>query len=84
MRRPEFRPFYEKLIALRRAHPALQQGAVEWTEGADPDRVLRFERRQGEERFTVAINCSNRPAGELKAWGALVKGGAGEKVLELP
>ena len=84
VRRPEFRPFYEKLIALRRAHPALQQGAVEWLEGAHADCVLRFERRLGDEQFTVAINCSNRPAGDLRAWGARVQNAAGETVLELP
>lgn len=76
----EFRVFYQKLIALRRAHPALQQGAVEWLDGADSDRVLRFARGA----FTVTINCSNQAAGELQAWGARVTGAAGETLLELP
>ncbi len=67
--RPQFRPFYEKLIALRKAHPALQQGSVEWVDGEDAERVLRFERRAGNPRFSIAINCSNRPAGSLRAWG---------------
>ena len=81
VRRPQFRPFYEKLIALRKAHPALQQGSVEWIDGPDADRVVRFERHAGDERFAVAINCSNRPTADLKAWGARVTGPA---TLELP
>ncbi len=79
-RRPGFRPFYEKLIALRRAHTELQQGSVEWLDAADADQVLRFVRGGV---FTVAINCSNRPVGELKAWGVRVQSGDGV-VLELP
>ena len=61
VRRPEFRVFYLKLIALRRGHAELQQGPVEWVDGADADRVVRF-RRSG---FEVAVNCSNREAGVL-------------------
>ncbi|HEY3739052.1 MAG TPA: alpha-amylase family glycosyl hydrolase [Bryobacteraceae bacterium] len=81
--RPQFRPFYEKLIRLRRAHPALQQGAVVWMEG--DEQILRFERREVHSRFAVAINCSNRPAGDLRAWGArVVDVSTGEVLLELP
>ena len=75
----EFRLSYQKLITLRRAHSALQQGPVEWLDGADSDRVLRFARGA----FTVTINCSNQLAGELQAWGARVTGAAGETLLEL-
>jgi cyclomaltodextrinase len=83
--RPQFRPFYEKLIALRKAHGALQQGSVEWLDSEHADRVLRFERREGNERFTVAVNCSNRPAGDLEAWDARVVDAVARKtVLELP
>ena len=79
IRRPEFRPFYRTLIALRRAHTKLQQGPVEWLDGADADRVVRFARGE----FRIAINCSNRPAGDLKAWGARIT--LGDAVLlELP
>ncbi len=73
------RAFYRQLIALRRAHSALQQGPVEWLDGPDSDRVTRFARGA----FTVTINCSNRPAGEFNAWGARVTGAAGETLLEL-
>jgi glycosidase len=83
--RPDFRPFYEQLIALRKAHRALQQGAVEWMDGEDPDRVLRFERSDGQERFSIVINGSNRPARELKAWGGRVVDAVTRRtVLELP
>lgn len=81
--RPKFRPFYEKLIRLRRANPAMQQGLVDWLPG--DEQVLRFERREGNSRFSVAINCSNRPAGDLEAWGArVVDVSSGAVLLELP
>lgn len=60
-RRPEFPKFYTQMIALRRAHTALQQGTTEWVANADPNRVVTFFRRGGGEEFLVAINCSNRP-----------------------
>ena len=34
-RRPEFLPFYKAIIALRKAHPALQQGDTEWIANGD-------------------------------------------------
>jgi cyclomaltodextrinase / maltogenic alpha-amylase / neopullulanase len=60
-RRPNFLPFYEQLIALRKAHPALQQGETEWVANEASDRVLTFFRRGGGEEYFVAINVSNRP-----------------------
>src|ERR1044072_6851581 len=60
-RRPEFLPFYKALIALRKAHPALQQGDTEWIANAESSRVLTFFRRSGAEEYLVAINVSNRP-----------------------
>ena len=60
-RRPEFPKFYTQMIALRTAHPALQQGSTDWIANAAPDRVLTFFRRGGGEEFFVAVNCSNRP-----------------------
>ena len=71
VRRPAFRLFYQKLIALRKANVELQQGPVEWVDGPDADRVVRFRRG----KFGVAINCSNRPAGLFKAWGRPGGGG---------
>ena len=49
------------MIALRRAHPALQQGETEWVRNSSPERVLTFFRRGGGEEYFVAINLSNRP-----------------------
>jgi len=60
-RRPNFLPFYKQLIALRRAHPALQQGETEWVENGAPDRILTYFRRAAGEEYFVAINLSNRP-----------------------
>jgi glycosidase len=60
-RRANFLPFYKQLIALRRAHPALQQGETEWVENGAPDRILTFIRRNAGEEYFVAVNLSNRP-----------------------
>ncbi|MBZ5728453.1 MAG: DUF3459 domain-containing protein [Acidobacteriia bacterium] len=59
--RPEFPVFYAAMIALRRAHAALQQGETEWIANADPARVLTYSRKGGGEEFLIAINCSSRP-----------------------
>jgi len=69
-RRPEFPAFYGQMIALRRSHTALQQGATVWIPNSDPDRILTFYRRSASEEFLVAINCSNRPFfGTVEATG---------------
>ena len=60
-RRPNFFPFYQEMIALRNAHPALQQGETEWIENNASSRVLTFFRRGGGEEYFVAINVSNQP-----------------------
>lgn len=60
-RRPEVPKLYAQMIALRRSHTALQQGATVWIPNAEPDRILTFYRRGGGEEFLVAINCSSRP-----------------------
>lgn len=60
-RRPEFPEFYHRIIALRRTHPALQQGQTVWLENSDPDRIVSYLRRGTAEEFLVAINCANRP-----------------------
>lgn len=60
-RRPEFLPFYEQLIAIRRAHPALQQGETEWVANGAPERLLTFFRRVPGEEYFVAINVSSQP-----------------------
>ena len=60
-RRPEFPRFYAAMIALRHAHPALQQGETEWLRNSDDARVVTYMRRGAGEEFLVAINFSNRP-----------------------
>jgi glycosidase len=60
-RRSNFLPFYKQLIALRRDHPALQQGETDCIENGAPDRILTYMRRTAGEEYFVAINLSNRP-----------------------
>lgn len=60
-RRPEFPRVYHDLVALRKAHGALQQGELEWVRNSDPDRILSYTRRGPDGEFLVVINCSNRP-----------------------
>ena len=50
---------YRRLLALRRAHPALSVGDITLfpTEGD----VLAYERRHGAERLIVALNLRERP-----------------------
>lgn len=59
-RRPEFPRFYEGIIPLRRAHPALRSGATTWVRNADEDRVITFVRHDAAEEVLVAVNLSNR------------------------
>jgi glycosidase len=66
-RRPELLAIYRKLIALRRAHPALQQGETLWISDPPPvpnphaESILCYTRRSGDEQFLVVINFSNQP-----------------------
>ena len=60
-RRSQYPKFYKQIIALRRAHPALQQGETEWLRTSAPDRVLAYMRRAGGEEFLVIVNTSNKP-----------------------
>jgi glycosidase len=60
-KRPNYTRFYPEMIALRKAHPALQQGDTEWMSNSAPDRLLTYVRRDRNEEFLIAINTSNRP-----------------------
>ncbi len=71
-RRPQFAEFYDTIIPLRRAHPALQQGELVWTPNPDDARLLTYVRRDAHESIPVAINFSNQPAGGLPAFGCRV------------
>lgn len=59
--RPEFFNFYQKLIALRQDHSALQDGETVWVENSDQNRIVTFLRKNDEENLFVAINLSNQP-----------------------
>jgi glycosidase len=62
-RRPEFPRFYQSLIALRKALPALRRGDLTWLKNSDDRRVISFVRRDvasGEE-VLVTINLSSEP-----------------------
>jgi glycosidase len=64
--RPWFTPFYQGLIALRRAHAALRAGGLTWLHNSDEARVLTFLRRSRDETILVAINLSSQPfSGEV-------------------
>lgn len=60
-RRPQFPIFYQQIIALRKAHAALRDGAVAWLHNSDESRVLTFARRSSGETMMVAINMSTQP-----------------------
>ena len=56
--RPSFE-HYKALIALRRAHPALRQGAVHFVHSGEPS-LLVYWRSNAEQRILVAVNLSDR------------------------
>jgi alpha-glucosidase len=62
---------YRRLIALRRVHPALSQGALEGTEAMGD--VLVYRRRHGAEQLAILLNLGHetrvvrRPAPSLRA-----------------
>jgi cyclomaltodextrinase / maltogenic alpha-amylase / neopullulanase len=73
-RRPEFPRFFRRMIALRKANPALQQGEVVWLKNTDETRVVTYARRLGAEEFVVAVNLSNDPfVGTIEAAGQFVE-----------
>jgi cyclomaltodextrinase len=59
-RRPEVTVFYQQMIALRRAHPALTHGEVRWLRNADEQRIITFERATSGERLVIAVNLSSQ------------------------
>lgn len=63
--------FYQRLLALRRTHPALQQGKTQWLTNSAPAHLLTYVRRGAGEEFLVAINLSDKPL------AATIKGGTG-------
>ncbi|MCL2743197.1 MAG: alpha-amylase family glycosyl hydrolase [Planctomycetaceae bacterium] len=54
--------FCQKLIQLRKKHPALQAaGSITFTKNSKPDMVLSFERKLDNEKILVVINLRNEP-----------------------
>lgn len=52
--------FYRKLCQLRRSQAPLHSGSVTWVEHDQPESVLCFLRRAGDEQILTAVNLSNR------------------------
>ena len=69
-RRPQFPRFYQQIIALRKAQPALRNGDVAWVHNSDENRILTFMRHVTNETLLVAINFSSQPfVGVVEAGG---------------
>lgn len=51
--------FLKKLIAFRRAHPALTEGKTVWLDNAAPDALLTFRREAKNETLFVAVNLGD-------------------------
>jgi glycosidase len=67
---PEYPKFYALMTALRREHPALQQGATIWLHNSNEQHVVTYLRRAGSEEFLIAVNLSNTPfRGSVEAAG---------------
>lgn len=52
--------FYKKLFAMRAAEPALTSGSLTWINNTEPDSVLSFLRKKGNDEVLVILNLSNR------------------------
>jgi glycosidase len=57
-----FTVFYRKLITLRLANPALQQGTMTWLQSTTPSQVLSYARQRDGKEFVILINTSSKPA----------------------
>ncbi len=51
---------YQRLFAIRKEYPALTSGDLIWINNSEPDSVLSFLRKKGEEEILVMLNLSNR------------------------
>jgi glycosidase len=51
---------YKKLFLMRASEPALTAGRVTWIDNDQPDSVLSFLRKLGNEEVLVIVNLSNR------------------------
>jgi len=53
--------FHKKLCQLRRGEPGLNAGQTVWLDNDQPDCVVSFLRRAGQEEIVSIVNLSNRP-----------------------
>ncbi len=51
--------FYKNLIRLRRSHPALYKGSIQFSEGI-PEKVLNFVRLTSEEQVMIILNFDSK------------------------
>ncbi len=51
---------YERLFAMRNKYAALTSGDLVWINNSEPDSVLSFLRKKGNEEILVILNLSNR------------------------
>jgi len=76
---PEYPKFYTAIDALRKKHPALQQGELVWVSNSDEQHIVTYLRRSGTEEFLIAVNLSNSPFR-----GTIEAGGGNWKAVALP
>jgi glycosidase len=58
--KPRF-AFCQKLCALRRSEPALNQGDLAWLDNDTPAAVLSYLRTSGNERILTVVNLTDKP-----------------------
>ncbi len=51
---------YKRLFAIRNSYASLTSGELMWINNSEPDSVLSFLRKQGNEEILVILNLSNR------------------------
>jgi glycosidase len=51
---------YKRLLSVRNQSAALELGELIWINNTEPDKILSFLRRKGQEEILVVLNLSNR------------------------
>ncbi len=51
---------YKRILKMRRNEAALTEGELVWVHNSNPDEVVSFLRRKGDEEILVLVNLSNR------------------------
>jgi len=69
--------FLKELIAFRRAHSALTEGKLVWTDNDAPDALLTFRRGSGGEKLSVAVNFGSESRTVPGKGGAVLLKSAG-------